>query len=513
MGRYVAQVAQLLGKPLFSWQRYVVDVAFELDPLTHQLAYDDVTIVLPRQQGKTELILPVMTHRSTSFPVAQRIMYTTQTAAKAVEKWRDVHVKRLEASDLKEMFDTRLKTNMEAIIWKNGSYWFPGATTGKTGGTGDSLDLGVIDEFWSRKDNSTEVSMKPAMMTRPNKQLWRASMVPGLIRLKNHDPKYMRDQMTMGRERVRRGVNRGQAYFEWCAPPNSDPGLPETWRSCMPGLQCHGGLIPESTIRSDFETLELVDFCAEYLGWFPEDHVVKWVVIKQTTWLDLYDPESETVGGIALAVDVSPDRTWAAIGMVGRRSDGDWHVEVIEPGNDIDPTQKGMDWVEERLLQLVDKHKPIAVVIDPLSPAASLITQLTNKGIEVVTPNMPQIAATCGLFYDGTGQNADSREPGEGEPDPRRIRHLGQPILDKAVAAARTSQSPRHGSFFWLRVGPADITALVAVSLALHGYELKKPADYDVEDSIPDDYGQCQYCYACEIDGFLAHYPDCERPR
>ena len=57
----MAKTAQLLGKPFFSWQRYVVDVAFEIDPATGLFAYDDVTIVLPRQQGKTELILPVMT--------------------------------------------------------------------------------------------------------------------------------------------------------------------------------------------------------------------------------------------------------------------------------------------------------------------------------------------------------------------------------------------------------------------------------------------------------------------
>jgi len=506
LGKFVAATAAALGKPLFGWQRFLVDVAYEIDPVTGLFAYDDVTIVVPRQQGKTELILPVMTHRSVSFPVPQRILYTAQTAAEARKKWEDIHVARLNESEYKPMFTVRLRLNAEAIAWRNGSFWMPGSTTGKTGGTGDTLDLGVIDEMWSRPDNRTELGMRPAMMTRVNRQLWRLSMVPGLSRLKGHDPRYIRDQMIKGRERVAAGVNTGQAYFEWSADPSDDPGDPRTWRSCMPGLKIHGGLIPESTIASDYQTMELVDFCAEYLGWPVDLSTPAWAVIGKGTWGALWDDESQPAGSIALGIDVDPDRLHAGISMVGRRSDGDWHMELIEPGSEIAQGTTGMDWLEGRVLDLHEKHNPVAVVIDQRSPAASLIKSLVNRGIEVVTLNIQEYAAACGTFFDGTGQNA-------GEEVGQRIRHIDNYELTRAVSFARTTVSPSSGSFSWLRVGSTDITPLVSATLALHGYELKKPDDYELDDSIPDDYNQCRYCYACEIDGYLQHYPTCERPK
>ena len=138
---------------------------------------------------------------------------------------------------------------------------------------------------------------------------------------------------------------------------------------------------------------------------------------------------------------------------------------------------------------------------------SSDLVSLVNRGIEVITPNAQEYSAQCGAFYDATGQNASADEYGA------RIKHLGQTEFDRAVAYARTTESPTSGSFSWLRVGSTDLTPLIAATLAMYGYESKKPDDYDLGQSIPDDYNQCRYCYACEIDGFLAHKPHCERPR
>lgn len=506
LGPSVWKSAEVLGKPFFAWQRYVTDIALEIDEETGELAYDDVTILVPRQQGKTEISLPVMAHRCTALGSAQRVLYTAQTGGDARKKWEDVHKKRLEASSYRAIFHTRLRIGQEAFIWANGSFWMPGSVGVKGGGTGDTLDLGVIDEFWARPDDSLDLAMRPAMMTRDHHQIWRLSMVPGLKRMKNHDPKYLRMQMELGRDRVRRGVNRGHAYFEYSAVRTADPGDPATWRSCMPGLKFHGGLISESTIRSDYESLELVDFCAEYLGWLPENNAPKWVVISRSKWSDLQDGLSAPAGGLAMAVEVSPDRLKACIAIAGRRDDGDWHVEIVEPGSEIVLNIQGTDWVLDRLLQLIEVHEPVAVVIDPRSPAASFIVTLRNKGIEVITPSVQECAAAAGRFYDGTGENAEHQEG-------PRVRHLAQAILDRAVAHARSTESPSSGSFWWQRVGTIDISALIAATLALHGYELKKPDDYDVLSSIPDLFNQCPHCYACEIDGYLNHYPECARPR
>jgi hypothetical protein len=40
------------GTPLMPWQRYVADVALEIDPETGLLAYRGVDVTVPRQSGR-----------------------------------------------------------------------------------------------------------------------------------------------------------------------------------------------------------------------------------------------------------------------------------------------------------------------------------------------------------------------------------------------------------------------------------------------------------------------------
>jgi hypothetical protein len=60
-GRKVAEVASALGLELLPWQRQVVDVA--LEHVRGQLVYRDVVVSVPRQAGKSVLLLTVIVHR------------------------------------------------------------------------------------------------------------------------------------------------------------------------------------------------------------------------------------------------------------------------------------------------------------------------------------------------------------------------------------------------------------------------------------------------------------------
>jgi hypothetical protein len=454
-----------------------MDVALELtdDGLP---AYHTVVLVVPRQQGKTEILLPLMTHRATGWGKPQRILYTTQTAAKAREKWEDIHVKRLCESPLSPMFTTRLRLNSEAMIWQNGSMWSPGSATAKTGGTGDTLNLGVIDEAWSRPDGRTEIGMRPAMLTQPDRQLWLCSMVPGASRASGTDSMYLRQKMRTGRRIVEQNTTAGVAYFEWSAEAGLDPGDPATWWSCMPAL---GHTISETNVRADYDTMDLIDFCAEYLGWWPQDTLPTWQFVREVVWDALCDPHSQIASGVSLGIDIDPERRHAAMGVAGRRADGHWHVEVIEPGGQVTADVADLDWLRPRVLEFVDTHKPIAVVLDPKSPARSLLTPLTAAGVTVETPNGLEVAAACSRFYDATGQAGG----GPDGADPVRVRHLGQRSLNMALATARKMTSPTNGTFVYSRTGSAaNLAPLYAVTMAMHGYETNAQTDYDLLQSV-----------------------------
>ena len=496
----------------------IYDVAGEIDPATGSLAYGEVIVIGPRQgTGKTELVLPAMTHRCNGFgqtlhdwvlrelgirlapALPQSVMYIAQSTEDSRTKWRDVHVKRLQESPFGRPvpeFEARLTRKHEALMWRNGSTWVPGSTVAGAAGTGDSLDMGVIDEAWSRLDFRTELGLKPAMLTRWWSQLWVMSMIPGPSRVLPGKWRYLKAKRDLGRAQVAAGRNRDVAFFDFCGDPDADPGDPDTWYSAIPGL---GRTVPADKIRADYagyvEGGDLADFKAEYLGIEPDKATARWTMIAEPTWTALGDPDSLIVGSKALAVEISQDRTRAWIAVAGYRADGQYHVEVIEPGYRVLPHIEGVDWVERRVLEIVRADATIAcVVIDPKRPAVSLVVPLTKAGVKVLTPNLPDIAGACGRFYDATGQQ---REDGhEVADDGRRVRHLGdQAALNRAVQHA-TPFDVGNGQFVFVRKGAGiEIGPLYAVTLAMHGLVVHgtEGPPVPVEDTV-DQSRPCTRC-------------------
>lgn len=475
----MAEVARQLGKPLLPWQRHVADVAGEINPETGLLAYSEVVLIAMRQQGKTHLLLPEMTYRCVGFPEPQRVLFTAQTADDARMKWRDVHAPTLLKSPFRAGFRARWRMGTEALIWRNGSMWLPASTTGKTGGTGDTIDLGVIDEAWSRPDNRTELGMRPAMLTRPSRQLWVCSMIPGLSRARPGEWSYLQRKRQVGRAQVAADVRHGTAFFDFSAEEGLDPGDPQTWWSAMPAL---GHTITEGNVRDDFESLvragQLVDFCAEYLGWEPMEAVAGWRLVSKAVWEGREDPGSAIVGRPALAVEMDEERRQAWIVAAGYREDGDFHVEVVEPGFRILPHVTGVDWVQRRVLEIWEGQRPWTVVVDPGGPAASLVVPLKTAGVDVYTPNGPEIAGGCGRLFDATGQARPEGDESGG--DDRRLWHLGQRVLDRAVRRAAPVTAGR-GSMVVVQKGTDPVVRpLQGAVLALLGLLVKGVADeYD----------------------------------
>ena len=96
---------------------------------------------------------------------------------------------------------------------------------------------------------------------------------------------------------------------------------------------------------------------------------------------------------VAFALDVSTDRAWASIAAAGRRGDGLAHVELVDH-------QPGTGWVVPRLVELVERHSPLAVVVDPGSAAGALLPALDAAGIDTVKPTARDVAAASAALYD-----------------------------------------------------------------------------------------------------------------
>jgi phage terminase large subunit-like protein len=172
--------------------------------------YREVVLTVPRQSGKTTLLLVLILLRALGAR-AQNIRYTAQTGSDARKKWMDDWLPALKESPFSAFYRERLTNGHEALLFKNGSLQGLVATTKKSG-HGGSLDLGILDEAFAHPDARLEQALKPAMITRPQPQLWIVSTAGT-----KKDSPYLWGKVETGRAMVERGLTDSTAYFEWSA--------------------------------------------------------------------------------------------------------------------------------------------------------------------------------------------------------------------------------------------------------------------------------------------------------
>jgi hypothetical protein len=457
LGPEVAEVARRLGKPLMPWQRHVVDVAYEVDE-SGALVYDEVNLTVPRQSGKTTLLMAVMAHRCVVTPRRlgpQNIVYTAQDRNAARRKWEREHLELLRSSrSFREIDDTRsrpvkatefrvrLQRGDEHILWGSGSRWGID-TPSKTAGHGDTLDVGVIDEAFARQDDAVEQAMRPAQATRRDKQLWVLSTAG------DDSSPYLYRKVLAGRETSGGKV----AYFEWSIPEDVPIDDEAVWWEFLPAL---GHTIDVEFIRSELERNRR----GGGEGLWRRAYGNQWVnvpslgrtsdaVIPVDAWAACHRPDVEPDGPGVLSVDVNPERSAAAIGFAGF-ADGVPVVDLVEHS-------PGTRWAVARLVQL-SSGTGWPVVVDKSSPAGSLIDELHAAGIEVRAVTAQDQARSCGLLFD----LVTAPQPGMFHID---VEPTSRSLLDALAGAKRR---PIGDAWAWSRRNSTvDVSPLVAVTLAL----------------------------------------------
>ncbi len=282
------------------------------------------------------------------------------------------------------------------------------------------------------------------------------------------DSEVLRGVVTRGRE----GTSPRLGYLEFCAPENAceDEACShvvgvegcamdnlEYVRMANPALERR---ITVDYILAEREALPPEEFGRERLGWHDKPDSATEALIKPDQWKALEDPLSEPLDPVAFGVYVKLDRTASAIGVVGRRADGKFHVGIVPAvrGKSID-SLPGTAWIPDRVKELAGEWKPCAVVIDGHSAAASLITTIEGLGVEVVKSNATDLAKACGLFYDAVMAEPDSEAS---------LRHRAATPLTRSVTSAK--KRDLSDAWAWDRKDKdSDITQLMAVTLAMHG--------------------------------------------
>ena len=479
LGPKLWKVMAKLGAPPMPWQKYVSDVALEIDPATGLFAHREVGISVSRQQGKTELCLGAQVHRAMAWQ-RQNIVYAAQTRGMARQRWEDEFWEKISGSDLRKRARIRKSNGNEAILWP--------ATRSKMGitantekaGHGPPLDMGFIDEAFAHEDDRLEQAFSPAMLTRPMAQLWWAS-AGGTTK-----SAWLNKKRTVGRELIEAlfkalaedaaAVRPRAAYFEWFAPEDMPRDDPATWYATLPAL---GFTVTEDVIRAELEKMDPAEFDRAYLNRTRKPTPPSDPNVPKGKWVGLVDKDSRPVASsVALAVDVSQDRKRSAISAASLRPDGKVHLEVVA-------YRPGTDWLVPAVARLHKLWSPVAVAVAASgAPASSLIDDLVAAGIDVPKdkehPARGDLAVMrSGDVLEACGQMADAMNQGT-------VVHLDQVPLTAAVNGARTR---RNGDAWTLdrTSSLTEISPLCAVTFARWALLIRGPhviEDYDPLDSI-----------------------------
>lgn len=435
LGAQVEGVAELLGLPPMPWQTDLYAVTHEVDPAGH-LWFRIVVVVVPRQQGKSSATNAVMVRRSVMAPNMTTV-YTAQDRSIAAERLvEQLYERQLRPSPLGPAVEARRANGSERLTFRNGSRVILVAPHERSA-HGMTLDLAMIDEAWAQRDMSLPQAFSPAMVTRPDAQLWIVSTVgDGSDSLLAHYQAAGAASLADPDSRL--------CYVEYSAAPTADPDDPATWLACMPAI---GHTIDLDTIRAERAGLPSDEFERAYLCRRPVAGPAD-RLISAAAWAAGLDPAAEPTAPLAMAVEVPFDRSSATIAVCGSGGPDVRVVEVIDRRPDT-------GWVTARLVELWERHRPTAIVIDPGGPAAPWITDLEALRLPVKPLTARDLAAACGGFYDDVRRGA--------------VRHRTDRDLDAAVAAVQ--RRPLSNAWAWdRRAGLTDVSPLVAVTLARWGH-------------------------------------------
>lgn len=423
--------------------------------LIHPWAAFEVVLVVPRQNGKSELL--VARALAGLFLLEEPLqIFSAHLFDTAMEIFRRLVFVVTNCDDLRREVVHRGR-RMTGIKYGNGDQGieltgdrrirFKARTAG--GGRGFSADCLYLDEAMILPEAFLGPTL-PTLSARSNPQVWMAGSAPDA-----EDPSHDGVVLTKRRRRALQGDDPSLAYFEHSAEGESPDDVdestlddPKQRQLANPALNRR---ITADHVDNERRAMSSRQFAIERMGigaWSNLDDDAGRVITADDWDALALDAESRIAKGHTFALDVDPGQAWATISAAGEREDGLFHVGVVDH-------DRGTAWVVERCQHWLTKFPSASFVVDPRADLGVLLTDLNNAGIQPVRTTASDYKDACGGFYQAVVQ--------------KLLRYRApQPELDAAVAGARTQ--PLLDAWKWSRKdSTAIITPLISCTLALWG--------------------------------------------
>jgi hypothetical protein len=477
-GGEVAEVSKRLGKPLMPWQQYAADVALEVDPETGELWYEEVVITVPRQSGKTTLMLAIFVWRCVVIARelgAQTCVYIAQSRLMARRKLEREFARLLRVGDpaaevpknskqdpsLDHEWKLSMNNGSEHIRWGIGSYLNIEAPS-ETSSHGDVLDMPVTDEAWAREDDSVEEATDAATVTRRSPQSWIVSTVG------NKRSRFLARKVLGGRAAID-DASSTTCYLEWSLADDEAYDDPAVWARRLPALghtitekrllaRLDKALRNPDTVEEDGFEPGLDGFRRGYMNqWrhWPdfggEGDIVR--VITPEMWSAVERGRSQIEGRVVFGVGVGYGGQTAALVVAGFTAAGEAQVETID-------CAEGTWWIEKLARETSAKWKPATIAWDHGGPTRMVAPELQRAaegcGAETLELNGAEWKAACAAMKQRVTE--------------LQLVHVGDVFLGDAVAVGE-AQDVGDGWRWNVKLARGDVSSLLAATAALRALE------------------------------------------
>jgi hypothetical protein len=482
------ELAASAGLTLDAWQQLTIQLGLGRTASGRWAAFQ-VALIVARQNGKGAILeaLELYWLFISGEPLVGHSAHEYKTA---MEAFRRVLFLITNTDWLRKKVKKVINTNGEEGIELLTGQRLRFMARSKGAGRGFSFHKLVWDEAYALTGEQQDAQL-PTMSAMPDPQVWLTSSPPldsasgaALFRLRQQALAMLAAQVPA----------RDLAFLDYGAAGSLDKleeidlDDRETWKRTNPA---YGARISMMAIERERSSMSDAGFARERLCIWPPDLTAGFTVISKEQWDAMCDPYSGSnrwqdkdipapdaplndprwrhpptalTRRPALALHVSPrnqGQPRGAIGLAQYRHDGKAHIELIKE-------QVGTAWLVSDIVKLAIKINAVAIVLDPGSPAGSVLADLEAAIKDEKCPLSPDIivkmtsgdvARAFGMIYDAA-TSSDETE--------RTVVHLPQAELDTAVGGA--DKRPVGDGHAWdSRGASVPIVSLVSVTHALWG--------------------------------------------
>jgi hypothetical protein len=292
------RAAQRIGLDLFPWQQYALDLIYSADE-QHRWKYREVAIIAARQNGKSEILVPLILD---SLERGERVLHTAQDRQLPREVFEKVAAHAIG--------DIRRTNGQESIRHPSGGRYTILAP--QKSFRGRSADRLIIDEVREQKDFELIRRAEPTIS---------ASTNPQVIYLSNAG-----DETSLVLNELKdRGTSDDPgdlAYAEWSADPDLAVDDQRAWKQANPsvGFQYGQSMRILRSLHHKYTT-------AGELSIFETEHLCRWVVsmlprlVQDSAW-QMCRGYVETPNRPAMGINVDPSGKRASAALAWKQSDG-----------------------------------------------------------------------------------------------------------------------------------------------------------------------------------------------